>query len=418
MTIAQSASFILGYNPTQKLLSRYWKPGSTRSIAFKEFDHILQTEPKPRKLDLLVAFRRLDPGGTGTIEHDAFKKAFGTRDPEMTKRYLEDPQFNRDGRFDYSAFCEAAFSTSSALGRAAAEAAEGRRSTQEVNSRTYKVKKRPSVGSPQKQQHNWGRSLRRKGAFYFEGESVIAHQYSLRVSGEAGTFRLDIGAEEGRATRADCQLFVFKISDDPAAVGDSAVANATFVARTEVSLSAKDGHIGGSWYGFFFDLYFPHIICMFNCVVFRIGHLDSGTYLLVPNTTGCRLKKRKAQPNSSLPLVTKSGSGSVTLTQEFRHVLGDIYEQVDLDGSGTLSRTEFNLFNWRTSGEEVQDDEWEVVKDNFALENGELSLEGFLQLHQMEAEDNGGESALGKNPFQLHNIEIYSRRLCRALDHP
>ena len=143
----------------------------------------------------------------------------------------------------------------------------------------------------------------------------------------------------------------------------------------------------------------PTCVCMFNCVVFRIGHLDSGTYLLVPNTTGCRLKKRKAQPNSSLPLVTKSGSGSVTLTQEFRHVLGDIYEQVDLDGSRTLSRTEFNLFNWRTSGEEVQDDEWEVVKDNFALENGELSLEGFMQLHQMEAEDNGGESALGKKPF-------------------
>jgi len=28
--------------------------------------------------------------------------------------------------------------------------------------------------------------------------------------------------------------------------------------------------------------------------------------------------------------------------------------QVDLDSNGTLSREEFNLFNWRTSGEEVQ----------------------------------------------------------------
>ena len=60
-----------------------------------------------------------------------------------------------------------------------------------------------------------------------------------------------------------------------------------------------------------------------------------------------------------------------------------LYRQVDLDGNGTLSRTEFNLFNWRTSGEEVQDDEWQVVRDNFSMKNGELTMEGFLQLHQV-----------------------------------
>lgn len=31
-----------------------------------------------------------------------------------------------------------------------------------------------------------------------------------------------------------------------------------------------------------------------------------------------------------------------------------------------------------------------MVEENFALKNGELTLDGFLQLHQMEAEDNGG----------------------------
>jgi len=33
------------------------------------------------------------------------------------------------------------------------------------------------------------------------------------------------------------------------------------------------------------------------------------------------------------------------------------------------------------------------VAENFATKEGELTLEGFLQLHQMEAEDNGGDSA-------------------------
>ena len=81
-----------------------------------------------------------------------------------------------------------------------------------------------------------------------------------------------------------------------------------------------------------------------------------------------------------------STSGKVALTPQFEAVLTNIYEQVDLDGNGTLSRTEFNLFNWRTSGEEVQDDEWQVVKENFGMKNGELTLEGFLQLHQGRTE--------------------------------
>ena len=51
------------------------------------------------------------------------------------------------------------------------------------------------------------------------------------------------------------------------------------------------------------------------------------------------------------------------------------------------------MFNWRTSGEEVSDEEWKVVEENFPLLEGELTLEGFLTLHQMEAEDTNGDDS-------------------------
>ena len=51
---------------------------------------------------------------------------------------------------------------------------------------------------------------------------------------------------------------------------------------------------------------------------------------------------------------TPEGTKKVKLSAKFRGVLTDIYNQIDLDDSGGLSRQEFNLFNWRTSGEEVQ----------------------------------------------------------------
>ena len=42
-----------------------------------------------------------------------------------------------------------------------------------------------------------------------------------------------------------------------------------------------------------------------------------------------------------------------------------------------------------------QNDEWKVVQENFELTNQEeLSLNGFLQLHLMEAEDNCGKISM------------------------
>ena len=45
-----------------------------------------------------------------------------------------------------------------------------------------------------------------------------------------------------------------------------------------------------------------------------------------------------------------------------REALSDIFDVCDLDGNGLMSRDEFNWFNIRTSGEEVADEEWEVVE--------------------------------------------------------
>jgi len=46
----------------------------------------------------------------------------------------------------------------------------------------------------------------------------------------------------------------------------------------------------------------------------------------------------------------------------FRQALEDIFDLCDLDDNGTMSKDEFNWFNLRTSGEELGEDEWEVVE--------------------------------------------------------
>ena len=55
----------------------------------------------------------------------------------------------------------------------------------------------------------------------------------------------------------------------------------------------------------------------------------------------------------------------------------------------------------------LQNDEWKVVQDNFELtQTGELSLNGFLQLHLMEAEDNCGKPHFHKSSFQEEYFEL------------
>ncbi|XP_023328864.1 EF-hand calcium-binding domain-containing protein 7 [Eurytemora carolleeae] len=114
-------------------------------------------------------------------------------------------------------------------------------------------------------------------------------------------------------------------------------------------------------------------------------------YTIIPYTTGAVLRKAKPKDGSE-PKEIISRTDKIGLSDEFREVLTEIFDLVDLDENGTLSREEFNLFNWRTSGEQIADEEWEVVEENFPLKNGELTLEGFNTLHLMEAEENSGDS--------------------------
>ena len=99
--------------------------------------------------------------------------------------------------------------------------------------------------------------------------------------------------------------------------------------------------------------------CPYNIIFWRLRVVQ----IIRLVSSGARLRRRKSSPRQEPPLVERDPK--IRLSKQFREVLQDIYDRVDLDNSGSLSRAEFNLFNWRTSGEEVADEEWQVVEQNF-----------------------------------------------------
>ena len=83
---------------------------------------------------------------------------------------------------------------------------------------------------------------------------------------------------------ADCRIFIFKVIED----GGNAESKFQLVGRTPLVLSTA----------------FVSNESLEACELSWTGPLKAGRYLLMPSTTGCRMKKRKEQPESDVGLVS------------------------------------------------------------------------------------------------------------------
>lgn len=113
-------------------------------------------------------------------------------------------------------------------------------------------------------------------------------------------------------------------------------------------------------------------------------HLSPGKYTVVPFTTGCKLRKRTAQPSRSVALTRPAGD-SHELTAECTKALKQVFQRLDADGRGSVSREEYSFLQVRTDGEPCDDETWEYVSENFNLEDGGLTEQGFLDMYGMFA---------------------------------
>ena len=126
----------------------------------------------------------------------------------------------------------------------------------------------------------------------------------------------------------DCEIFIFLIKQE--AKNDISY---KFIAKTELLISSKKE--------------------VSNKMVWS-GTLEKGVYVLIPSTTGCLFTKRKFQPTSDIHLTEIDElTADTILTPEYCQTIEQIFRQLDLDENGHLSRAEFGLYNWRTSGLEL-----------------------------------------------------------------
>lgn len=112
--------------------------------------------------------------------------------------------------------------------------------------------------------------------------------------------------------------------------------------------------------------------------------LDAGTYVIVPFSTGCHLRPRASGGSGKLPpLIVQGPDDTETLSTPFRDALAYTFGRFDFDGTGMLSRSEFSMRTLYVDGEVCSDEVWQAVLEHFDVVEGELTFEGFCQLHEM-----------------------------------
>lgn len=381
-----------GRNPSKTTLDKYWTR-DTEELSFNDFVDICRKEPVTTADDLMKAFRKIDINGDGYISLEELYKIMNAQGEQMTRddvrKIIDEVDENKDGRLDYSEFTNMIMKTTEESKKFSIKVMEKKerkkkrvekRSSDEnglgsqlsvrsadvpkPSPRVTKGKGRSSIASKDampdpKSLRDWSHSTS-KGCFFYEEDEIVTHVYSLKLAEDSMVYLCAYPIQEPACLNlpgtepVDTALFVF----------DS---------RGKLVTCTEERDTKGT-YG---------VKC----------ELSAGQYEILPYTTGCRFRQRgeEGQHNIKESKLVKTKDDKVVITTAFRKALEDIFDLCDLDNNGTMSRDEFNWFNLRTSGEELGEDEWEVVEEKTALENGEITKKGFIELNEMEAEDAAGD---------------------------
>uniref|UniRef100_A0A4W3INR3 EF-hand calcium binding domain 7 n=1 Tax=Callorhinchus milii TaxID=7868 RepID=A0A4W3INR3_CALMI len=374
-----------GRNPSRRALRDYWGP-DTRQLNFDDFCEILKREKDTGHNQLLAAFRTLDHNNDGFITHERLCTLLTTKGERMTYEEVKDIVYetdvNGDGKMDYAKFCKSFVGTVEECQRRALV-----RMDRDAHSKRQQFGSEPEnppedsspLPSPKASlgtilnseaerttgsgRQDWPRA-RLKGCFYLDDDGgIVSHWYRLELQQTTIVFlsirTFNLSQDQGKQSpwmSVDTSLYVVRRQADSQALEVVCIAE----------LRDKEG-------------------CGWK------GRLQAGEYHLLPFTSGCSLGVRRREVPHEASLIQWGAGGELSLTQDFRAALSDIFEIIDLDGNGLLSLEEYNLFELRASGEECDREAWGICTENFDMRRNELTRQGFMDLNLMEAKDRDGD---------------------------
>ncbi|XP_043098049.1 EF-hand calcium-binding domain-containing protein 7 [Puntigrus tetrazona] len=429
-----------GTNPSQKALDKYWPPG-TKKLNFDDFCEILKKEKPAEPDQLMRIFKKFDVNCDGYISHEELSRILTSSGEKMSPKEVDEifslADVNKDGKLDYAEFCRLLESTAekcqtAALKKLEADAKLKRQNFgNQLDNSPQSSESQPELPASETQPRTELETTQRKDS------RSSSRPSSARSRRSSLSTVITMGACSTKSSRLveptslqewhrTLMRGCFYLEEDGTIV--SLQYRLVIPETTSVCLAIRPLNLSpekpSPWMCVDTAVYVvtgnetkedSNLVCFTDLrdkerFLWR-GELSAGSYLLLPFTTGCRLMKRMRKTSTkAAQLVNRTQSGELELTKEFKAALSDIFEVIDLDGSGLLSLEEYNFFEQRTSGEKCDEDSWAICKENFETKKNELTRQGFLELNLMEANDREGDprdlwltlEAMGYN----HSLEM------------
>nr|XP_057929215.1 phosphoglucomutase-1 isoform X1 [Doryrhamphus excisus] len=407
---------LAGRNPSEATLDKYWTPETT-DMNFDDFCGILKCERKAEKNELMRVFKKLDTNGDGYISHSKVEKLLTTggdpMTPEEVKTIFSLSDINKDGKFNYKEFCRQLVSTVEMCQMASLEKLQADTKLKRQNfgshlgSPPYPSMSAEAAAAPQTAEATWSdpdTTLRKESQASSRPSSARSRRSSVSNSAPAtsvsskqwhqccmkGCFLLEA---DGTISSLHYQLHLPQtaniiLSIQPTSLNHRPDKPSPWMNVDTALFVMLAGNTEEN----------STLMCFTNTkdkekYIWR-GELKAGMYYLLPFSTGCKLKKKskKKVSSKSVELVYKTDTGEVDLTKEFREVLSEIFDMIDLDGNGLLSLEEYNFLELMVSGEECKMGTWAICKENFDMRKNQLTRQGFMELNLMEATEKDGDS--------------------------
>ena len=115
-----------------------------------------------------------------------------------------------------------------------------------------------------------------------------------------------------------------------------------------------------------------------------IFELTAGKYMIVPTTTGIKLKehlsKQREDPENvarnaaaaMTPLVVENDDGEMVFTDPVIEAYSELFDRMDHNNDGYLCRTELDQYMMRTEGAPVQESAFQWLVNKFESADGKI----------------------------------------------
>eukprot|EP00357_Protocruzia_adherens_P011223 CAMPEP_0115030694 /NCGR_PEP_ID=MMETSP0216-20121206/37993_1 /TAXON_ID=223996 /ORGANISM="Protocruzia adherens, Strain Boccale" /LENGTH=823 /DNA_ID=CAMNT_0002408007 /DNA_START=44 /DNA_END=2515 /DNA_ORIENTATION=+ len=134
--------------------------------------------------------------------------------------------------------------------------------------------------------------------------------------------------------------------------------------------------------------------------------LDPGSYIILPRTTGCTLRRMPDAPSESIKMITDKGE----LHELIESTISDIFRKFDMLLNRELSYTEFKGFCECINKHITEHDFRTTILEKYCSSNKGLSYRGFLDFWQDSIEQNGEEKIWKWFEALGYDRDLYSIR--------